>query len=163
MLKRNSHNKPLLVNTWADEDKKADNIFIYKKIAVWIGMFLAGLLFWWFVISLLTGCSFADEVKASYYSNASLKKEGTWKNGETLMANGHRFDEKAMTCACRLYPLGTMVKVTNKETGKFVIVKVTDRIGKRFANTRIDLSKGAFARLASLKQGLINVTVTKES
>lgn len=101
----------------------------------------------------------AGELKASWYSNASLIKEGTWKHGETKMANGKRFDENALTCATRLYPLGTLLRVSNAKTGAAVVVRVSDRIGKRFAKTRIDLTKAAFAKIASLEEGVIDITV----
>ena len=103
-----------------------------------------------------------QSLTASWYSVASLKKEGTWKKGERKMANGKRFNENDLTCACRLYPLGSMIKVTNLNNNKSIIVKVTDRIGKRFATTRIDLSKKAFSLLESdLDKGLIKVSVEK--
>lgn len=100
-------------------------------------------------------------LKASWYSVESLKKEGTYKYSKGVMANGHIFNDSLYICATRLFPLGSMVRVTNRISKSFVIVKVTDRIGKRFAKTRIDLSRGAFMRIADLKQGLINVTVER--
>lgn len=101
----------------------------------------------------------AQDLKASWYSEKSLISEGTRKAGEPqIMANGKVFNENKLTCATRLYPLGTMLKVTNLDNGKFVIVKVTDRIGKRFAETRIDLSKKAFESIAKLSQGLVPIT-----
>jgi rare lipoprotein A len=103
--------------------------------------------------------AFAGELKASWYSNASLIKEGTWKNGEQRMANGKRFDENALTCAARIYPLGTVLRITNVRTSKCVIVTVTDKIGKRFATSRIDLTKKAFSRIANLSEGIINIKV----
>lgn len=99
---------------------------------------------------------------ASYFSNASLKAEGTWKHSKGVMANGMLFDENAYTCATWLYPLGTTIRVTNNANGKSVLAEVTDRIGKRFAQTRIDLSKAAFATISGqsgLKQGLLQVSV----
>lgn len=110
-------------------------------------------------LALLHGCKvgYAQELTASYYSEASLKKEGTWKTSKGVMANGKIYDENRNTCATRLYPLGTILKISSS-TG-FVICEVTDRIGKRFAKTRIDLSKKAFGILAPHKQGLIQVEV----
>ena len=96
---------------------------------------------------------------ASWYSSASLRQEGTWAYSQGRMADGQQFDENALTCAARLWPLGARVRVTNLETNESIVVKVTDRIGKRFARRRIDLSKGAFSRIAKLKQGLIKVRV----
>jgi rare lipoprotein A len=123
----------------------------------------------WFILAvaallLLIACVAAHagpvQLTASWYSRASLAKEGTWKHGkEERMANGERFHDNNLTCATRLYVLGHHLRVTNIKNNKSVIVKVTDRIGKRFASTRIDLSKLAFSRIAELKDGLVAVTV----
>lgn len=98
---------------------------------------------------------------ASWYSIESLKKEGTYKYSKGVMANGKYFDENAYTCATRLFPLGSKLRVTNLHNNKYVIVEVTDKIGKRFAKTRIDLSKLAFSKLDKFKKGLISVKVEK--
>ena len=99
---------------------------------------------------------------ASWYSRASLVKEGTWKNGkERRMANGEKFDDNLMCCATRVFPLGSYLLVTNLENGKTVRVKVTDRIGKRFATKRIDLSRMAFLQLAELERGIIPIKVER--
>lgn len=114
----------------------------------------------WLIMATLLWCNpvkASEVLKASWYSNESLRREGTWAKGETMMANGNRFNENAMTCACRLYPLGTKLLITNLNNKKKVLVVVTDRIGKRFAKTRIDLSMGAFKQVADLKQGLISI------
>lgn len=111
------------------------------------------------ILSFASAC-YADQLKASWYSEASLIKEGTRKIGERMvMANGEQFDETKLTCATRLYPFGTLLQITNQENGKSIIVKVTDRIGKRFATTRIDLSKMAFSKLDKLEKGIIPITV----
>lgn len=73
------------------------------------------------------------------------------------MANGERFDENALTCATRDYALGDLLRITCGS--KTVEVRVTDRIGKRFAGKRIDLSKMAFSKLAKLEAGLVAVKV----
>lgn len=110
-----------------------------------------------FTSSQVTGALALD---ASWYSRASLIKEGTWKNGkEQKMANGKRFEDSALTCASRLHALGDRIRVTNLENKKSVIVTVTDRIGKRFAKSRIDLSRGAFEKIANLKEGVVPVKV----
>ena len=104
-------------------------------------------------------CARGEELTASWYSEASLKKEGTWKTSKGVMANGQRFNEQALTCATRDFKLNTLLKVTNCKNKKTVLVKVTDRIGRRFKGKRIDLSKRAFAQIAPLKQGIIPVKV----
>ncbi len=121
-----------------------------------------GLILFCFLITfsiLNTTFCYAKELTASWYSIQSLKQEGTYKYTKGVMANGEKFDDNLMCCANRLWPLGSMLRVTNLESGKSVIVKTTDRIGKRFANTRIDLSKRAFAQIANLEQGIVKVKV----
>lgn len=73
------------------------------------------------------------------------------------MANGQRYNPHAMTAASNSYRLGQRVKVTNRRTGKSVTATITDRCG----NCSIDLSKAAFRRIASPKQGRVAVKITK--
>lgn len=73
-------------------------------------------------------------------------------------ANGDVFDKNAMTCAApKKYKFGTMLEVTNVSNGKSVIVKVTDRGG--FGNNVIDLTHGAFGKIAKHSTGRIKVNV----
>ncbi len=111
------------------------------------------------VLMLIPTIAFAGELKASWYSIQSLKDEGTWKHSKGVMANGKQFKDNNLTCATRLFAIGTMLVIKNTINNKTVTVKVTDRIGKRFATTRIDLSKRAFSQIADLKQGVIPITV----
>lgn len=105
--------------------------------------------------------SSAQELTASYYSVKSLKTEGTWKRSQGRMANGEVFDENKLTCAVYGYEFGQILRVTNLQSGRRVHVKVTDRIAKRFAKTRIDLSRQAFGYLSNeqYSQGLLQVKV----
>ena len=57
------------------------------------------------------------------------------------------------------YKLGTMLKINSG--GKSVIVQVTDRCNKRFKGKRVDLSKGAFSKIANTKQGIVSCEVTE--
>jgi rare lipoprotein A (peptidoglycan hydrolase) len=121
------------------------------------------------VICLFSSCQMtparAEEItlKASWYSTQSLRKEGTYAYSHGIMANGGVFRDDRLTCANRLYPLGSMLRITNLASGKSVIVETTDRIGKRFARTRCDLSKGAFSQIARLEQGVISVKIERLS
>jgi rare lipoprotein A len=86
---------------------------------------------------------------ASYYAR-SLQGRRT--------ASGARYDGRAMTCAHRTYPFGTLLRVTEVESGKSVTVKVTDR--GPFARGRvIDLSWAAARVLGILEQGVARVKV----
>jgi len=109
---------------------------------------------------LLPSLASAEILTASWYDTASLIKEGTIKQSETpIMANGQIFNDYAPTCATRLYPFNTWLRITNIKNNQRVLVKVTDRIGKRFAKTKIDLTRGAFEQIGNLKQGLLRVKV----
>lgn len=54
-------------------------------------------------------------------------------------ANGERFNTHALTAAHRTLPFGTRVRVTNRNTGRSVIVRINDR-GPFHGNRIIDLS-----------------------
>lgn len=73
--------------------------------------------------------------------------------------SGEIFDKNKLTCASNHFKLGTRLKITNIENGKSVIVKVNDT--GSFKDKNIDLSEGAFKRIANLKQGRIEIKVKK--
>ena len=90
---------------------------------------------------------------ASYY--------GPGFHGEPT-ASGKLFNQWSMVAAHRTLPLGTVVRVTNLRNGRQVVVRIIDRgpYGRNHRKgTIIDLSKGAAARLKSLKPGLVPVRV----
>ncbi len=77
-------------------------------------------------------------------------------------ANMEIFDDSEFTCAMWGVEFDTFVKVTNLENGKSVVLRVNDRgPAKRLVRKGriIDLTKTAFARIASLRTGLISVKV----
>ena len=77
-------------------------------------------------------------------------------------ANNEKFDDQGMTCALWGVRFNQKVKVINLANGKSVIVRVNDRgPARRFIRQGrvIDLTKGAFDRIASLKRGIIDVRV----
>jgi len=73
-----------------------------------------------------------------------------------------QFNPQAMTAAHKTLPCGTKVLVTNKRTGKKVVVTINDR-GPYVRGRIIDLSTASFKLLTggSTSQGLLNVTVEK--
>jgi rare lipoprotein A len=90
---------------------------------------------------------------ASYY--------GPGFHGEET-ASGEVFDQRRMVAAHRTLPLGTIVRVTNLENGRTVVLRVIDRgpYGRNYRKgTIIDVSKGAAARLRFLEEGLVRVRV----
>lgn len=96
---------------------------------------------------------------ASWYSYESCRKEGT---SGRFTASGKRFNENDYTCAIWDKKFGTMLKITNLNSGASILVVVTDRgPAKRLARQGriIDLSKAAFAKVADLRTGIIKVKV----
>lgn len=73
-------------------------------------------------------------------------------------SDGSIFRQNALTCASNVYKLGSKLKVTNKENGKSVIVKVTDTGAFRLPII-VDLSKRAFSSITSLTRGKVKVLV----
>ena len=63
-----------------------------------------------------------------------------------------------IVCAHKTLPMGTIVTVTNVETGKSTTCKVGDR-GPYVDGRILDLSPEAFAQLAPLSEGVINVRI----
>ncbi|MBN1869663.1 MAG: septal ring lytic transglycosylase RlpA family lipoprotein [Candidatus Omnitrophica bacterium] len=77
-------------------------------------------------------------------------------------ANHEVFDDSGLTAAMWDVPFNQLVRVTNLENGKFVIVRVNDRgPHRRLVETGriIDLTKYAFSRIASLEEGLIRIQI----
>ena len=73
-------------------------------------------------------------------------------------ANGERFDMNHMTAAHKTIELGTVVRVTNLETGDTVKVRVTDR-GPYIRGRIVDLSDKAARRLGIREAGIARVRV----
>ena len=107
-----------------------------------------------------------------YYpkENFSYKKIGiaSWYGGVDHgkpTANGEMFDENLMTAAHKTLQLPSIVKVTNLENGRSVIVRVNDR-GPFIGNRIIDLSRRAAAILGFEDKGTARVkmeVLTEES
>jgi rare lipoprotein A len=76
------------------------------------------------------------------------------------MANGQPMNPNAMITAHRSLPFGTRLRVTNQSNGKSVVVTVTDR-GPFVADRSLDLSLGAFSKIASPSQGVARVCYTR--
>jgi rare lipoprotein A len=86
---------------------------------------------------------------ASFYSNKFQGRK---------TANGEIFDQKKMTAACNVLPLGTWVRVTNLRNKKSVIVKINDRLHTKMKRI-VDLSRVAADKLNYIRSGLTRVKV----
>ncbi|TCB36295.1 septal ring lytic transglycosylase RlpA family protein [Acinetobacter sp. ANC 4910] len=75
-------------------------------------------------------------------------------------ANGETFDMNALTAAHRSLPLNCYIRVTNKNNGKSVVVKVNDR-GPFHGNRVVDLSYGAAKQLGITNAGTAKVSIER--
>lgn len=78
------------------------------------------------------------------------------------MANGRPMNPGANITAHRTLPLGSRIRVTNPGNGRSVVVTVTDR-GPYHGGRILDLSHGAFSRIASPSSGVASVCYTRLS
>lgn len=93
-------------------------------------------------------------------TNYNRRGIASWYGGRfhgRRTASGRIFNKHELTAAHNRLPFGTRVRVTNVKTGKSVIVTITDTGGFGKYNREIDLSRGAFSRIAPLNQGLATV------
>jgi len=89
-----------------------------------------------------------DSFHKEYTTNASWYKEGK------KTANGERFNPYGLTVAHRSLPFGTLLRLTNNETGRSIIVRVNDR-GPFIKNRTLDVTLGC-ARM--LGMNIVGVT-----
>lgn len=73
-------------------------------------------------------------------------------------ANGETFNMYKLSAAHRALPLGTVVKVTHLENGRWVVVKVNDR-GPYIEGRVLDLSFAAALELEMVQQGTARVMI----
>ena len=73
-------------------------------------------------------------------------------------SNGEIYDMHAMTAAHRTLPLGSIVRVTNPESGNSTIVRITDR-GPFIAGRMIDLSRAAADKIGLVEKGTAPVRI----
>lgn len=73
-------------------------------------------------------------------------------------ANGERFNKFHLTAAHRTLPFGTLVRVTNLQNGRSIVVRINDR-GPYIQGRIIDLSYAAARQLGMYQQGVIQVKV----
>lgn len=105
-----------------------------------------------------------DDIEDASKDSENVKKSYTRISGDvshygynlhgSQTATGGRFDQWAMTAAHKTLPFGSVVRVTNKANGKSVTVRINDR-GPYIKGRVLDLSRGAFLKIAPQKQGIL--------
>jgi rare lipoprotein A len=73
-------------------------------------------------------------------------------------ASGQIYDKNKLSAAHKTLPLGSRVRVTDKRTGKSVVVHVNDR-GPFIKGRIIDLSRRAATELGIIRRGVTPVKV----
>jgi len=73
-------------------------------------------------------------------------------------ASGEIFDTNQLTAAHKSLPFGTLVRVTNMDNGKTVVVRINDR-GPFVAGRIIDLSRAAATAIAMAGKGVAPVRI----
>ena len=79
-----------------------------------------------------------------------------WQGHTT--ANGESYKPEGMTAAHKTLPFGTRVRVTNRNNGQSVVVRINDR-GPFIAGRIIDLSRGAARVVGMQNTGVAPVSV----
>ena len=91
----------------------------------------------------------SEEGTANFYSDSFQGKK---------MASGEVYDKNGLTASHKKHPFGTKVKVTNVESGKSVVVTVTDRMAEKNPAV-IDVTRRAAEELGFTKSGKARVKV----
>ncbi|NBW05437.1 MAG: septal ring lytic transglycosylase RlpA family protein, partial [Alphaproteobacteria bacterium] len=100
-----------------------------------------------------------------YYPERDLTYDetgiGSWYGDEfagRLTANGEIFDPAKVTAAHKTLPMPSVVRVTNLDNGKSLVVRVNDR-GPFVSGRIIDLSREAARLIGYKKAGIARVRV----
>lgn len=98
-----------------------------------------------------SGSSYGDQLEgmASYYADEF--------NGRAT-ANGETYDMHGLTAAHRTLPFNTRVRVTNRDNGRSVVVRINDR-GPFKGDRVIDLSYAAAREIGLIGPGTAEVTI----
>ena len=129
-----------------------------------------------FLLFFLVSCTVAPRYNASGTTNSYIKKtnstqkstiKSTYKGISSwygpnfhgkLTANGEIFDMYGTTAAHKTLPLNSIVRVTNLENDKSIILKINDR-GPYVGDRILDCSFGAAKKLGFDKQGTTSVEI----
>lgn len=103
------------------------------------------------IMCIISSLAYADTCgKTSYYGNHHHGKK---------TASGQIFDKNRLTAAHKNLPFNTKINVTNKKTGKSIVVVVNDR-GPYVKGRILDLSERAASELGFKRSGTASVCYT---
>ena len=98
---------------------------------------------------------FSHELSPDFYEVGIASWYGPKFHGR-MTANGELYNMYAFTAAHRSLPFGTVVKVVDLETGRWVVVRINDR-GPFIPGRIIDLSYAAALELGIVEEGTARV------
>lgn len=105
----------------------------------------------------IMGKSYTPKHDPDYNRTGEASWYGPGFHGK-LTANGETFNKNDMTAAHTTLPLNSMVRVTNLNNGRSVIVRLNDR-GPFLGNRIIDMSEAGAKALGFKNDGVTNVRV----
>jgi rare lipoprotein A len=97
-------------------------------------------------------------VAGSLQAEAGQRGMASYYGYRSKTASGEMMNPNAMTAAHKTLPFGTRVRVTNRRTGRSVVVRINDR-GPFVRGRIIDVSTGAARALGMVGAGVAPVTV----
>lgn len=99
-------------------------------------------------------------IKAEEHGIASYYHEGQYLACGVKNGKSKKFNPDGISAAHKSLPCGTKVKVTRKDTGKSIVLTITDR-GPYIPGRIIDLSRGAAKEMNMLHEGIVPVKVAR--
>lgn len=94
---------------------------------------------------------------ASYYNRTICPLHDTTYQVDCYMKNQEMFDDQAMVAACPRELLGKTIKVLHKSNEIIVECTDTGSFSEKYGRV-LDLSEGAFSKLAPTSKGIIEVS-----
>ena len=120
-------------------------------------------------LSDLTQIVIAKEANLSSHSQINVKyidlgsMNASWYGPRfdgRLTANGEIYDQMGYTAAHKSLPFGTLLRLTNQQNHKSIIVRINDR-GPYIPGRKIDLSKKVAIELGAYEKGVVKLDVEK--
>jgi len=118
---------------------------------------LAGILTLVAFISVISGPTVEAKGRKKFEQEGIASWYGKKFHGKKT-ASGEKYNMRKLTAAHLTLPFGTMVKVTNLENGKKVVVKINDR-GPYAKGRIIDLSRKAAKKIGMFQSGIARVRI----
>lgn len=95
-------------------------------------------------------------------ASAAQCGKASWYALYSRTASGEMMNPANLTAAHKTLPFGTKLKVTNRNNGKSVIVRINDR-GPFIKGRIVDLSKAAASQIGMIRSGHAPICFTRIS